>query len=151
MPIQGSSVVDSKEDEKIDSDQEVTEDTRTARSSRMDTLLENFEKTGTSGAGVDMLKRRGRSPERSKEEPEREESRARSRSQKTSRTRDTKDPQYQAFMSERIAVPTGTNANVRKQMMGKNLKYSKEPPSVQKGLDKSREKEWENGWISMLE
>ena len=79
-----------------------------------------------------MLKRRGRSPERSKEEPKREESRARSRSQKTSSARDTKDPQYHAFIAERIAVPTGTNANVRKQMMGKNLKYSKEPPSVQK-------------------
>ena len=105
VPIQGSSIVDSKNELKIDSDQEITEDTRTARSSRMDTLLENFGKTGTSGAGVDMLKRRGRSPERSKEEPKREESRARSRSQKTSRTRDTKDPQYQAFISEKLQFP----------------------------------------------
>ena len=86
----------------------------------MTTLLENFERTGETGVGVELLRRKARERGRS---VVREDSRrskdpdARSRSKPRVTERDNDDPEYKAFIAERIAVPKGTNAKVRKQMM----------------------------------
>ena len=68
---------------------------------------------------MDILRRkeRGRTPERA-DNVERDRSRSKGEKVRSRSTR-LKDPEYHAFIAERIAVPTGTNANVRKQMMGK--------------------------------
>ena len=51
-----------------------------------------------------------------------------------------------AFLTERIAVERGTNKNVRKQMLGKNLRYENCDAKTQRGLDKSRATEWKK-WM----
>ena len=91
----------------------------------MTTLLEKFERTGEKGIGVDLLRRKARERGRSVVKEERsKDPNERSRSKPRVTERDDDDPEYKAFIAERIAVPKGTNANVRKQMMGNNLKYN---------------------------
>jgi len=51
-----------------------------------------------------------------------------------------------AFIAERVAVPTGTNKNKRKQLAGKNLNYDAADKSTREGLDGSRRKEWKK-WM----
>ena len=115
IPIQGPG---------IDSEIEDTEDHRTARSSKMDSLLKNLERSGDTGAGVDLLRRKARERGRNLEREERERDPG-ERSRSKPKITKSDDPEYKGFIAERVAVPTGTNANVRKQIAGKNLKYKK--------------------------
>jgi hypothetical protein len=88
-------------------------------SSSSSSLTQNWETTGTTGAGVELLKRLKRSED---------------------------DPERQAFIAERVEIPLGTNKNVRKQMAGKNLKYDQCDARTKALLDKSRLKEWKK-WM----
>ena len=48
-----------------------------------------------------------------------------------------------AFVADRVAIdPSARNKNVRKQLQGKNLNYTKCDAITRRGLDESREKEW---------
>ena len=55
---------------------------------------------------------------------------------------DVVNPEREAFLAERIAIPRGTNKNMRRQMAGENLKYMECDAATRAGLDKSRVKEW---------
>ena len=84
----------------IESELEDTEDHKEARSSKMDSLLKNLEKTGDTGIGVDLLRRKARERGRNLERDERErdpEERSRSKPKVTK----SEDPEYKAFIAER--------------------------------------------------
>ena len=72
---------------------------------------------------------------------------ARRRSEETPRYDEDGEPQNRfALVAERVAVPLGTNKNVRKQIAGKNMRYEHTDAKTREGLDKSRAKEWQK-WM----
>ena len=57
-----------------------------------------------------------------------------------------------AFLADRVSVPMATkfkSKNTKKEERGKTLNYEKETAEVRKGLDKSRQVEWQK-WIQFL-
>ena len=50
---------------------------------------------------------------------------------------------FNAFMDERIEIPTHLKGNQRKQKSGKTLNYNKSDAVTQRGLDASRKVEWD--------
>ena len=127
-------------------------------------LSEHFEKSGTSGRGVEVLKQlekqekefaksatdyrkppraRSRTPVRTAAQPEPTAS-TDTATLTVERKRELKQKMLErrAFIAERISIPQGTNKNRRKQMAGTNLVYHKCDEKTRKGLDGSRAKEW---------
>ena len=103
---------------------------KTARRREQDAGLDDPESTPTTSTVVENVRhqqRRGRSRSRGRDDEESPAS-------------------LEAFLVERTAIDKRVKGNRRKQMQGKTLRYEYCDDKTRAGLDKSRAKEWKNGW-----
>ena len=112
--------------------------------SSSNSLAQHLDRVGDTGRGANLV--RSREQEATRSPSGRERSRSRGPDDDIPRERTAFKANRTAFNAERFAIPLGTNKNVRKQLLGKNLKYDQCDAATRSGLNKSRAKEW-NKWM----